>query len=117
MQILYSVADRVRPSRNRPRSPYHPPAIIILMAVLSIAIGCGSNSSTGKFAQKLVILGFDGMDPDLVRKYMDQGQLPNMKKLADQGGLYDLGTSTSPESPTAWASFATGTNAGKHNVY
>ena len=34
-----------------------------------------------------------------------------------QGGLYHLETTHSPESPTAWASFATGVNAGKHNIY
>ena len=28
-----------------------------------------------------------------------------------------LGTTHSPESPTAWASFATGVNPGKHNIY
>src|SRR5439155_7724971 len=38
-------------------------------------------------------------------------------KLATSGGLYRLETSHSPESPTAWASFATGVNAGKHNIY
>ena len=71
-----------------------------------------------KFQQKLVILGFDGMDPRLVQKWMDEGKLPNMKKLAARGsGVHPLGTTHSPESPTAWASFATGVNAGKHNIY
>ena len=32
-------------------------------------------------------------------------------------GVRPLGTTHSPESPTAWASFATGVNAGKHNIY
>ena len=41
-----------------------------------------------------------------------------MKKLASRGsGVRPLGTTHSPESPTAWASFATGVNAGKHNIY
>ena len=71
----------------------------------------------GKYSQRLVILGFDGMDPALVGKWMNEGKLPNMKRLADQGGLYPLATTQSPESPTAWASFATGVNPGKHNIY
>jgi predicted AlkP superfamily phosphohydrolase/phosphomutase len=57
------------------------------------------------------------MDPDLARRWMDEGRLPNMRKLADHGGFYRLETTHSPESPTAWASFATGVNAGKHNIY
>ncbi|PYR18764.1 MAG: hypothetical protein DMF94_18700 [Acidobacteria bacterium] len=65
-----------------------------------------------------MILGFDGMDPRLVQKWMDEGKLPNMRKLATSGSaVRPLGTTHSPESPTAWASFATGVNAGKHNIY
>src|SRR5262249_52875293 len=58
------------------------------------------------------------MDPRLVRRWMDEGKLPNIRKLAAAGGgVRALGTTHSPESPTAWASFATGVNAGKHNIY
>src|SRR6187397_2352640 len=58
------------------------------------------------------------MDPKLVQKWMDDGKLPNMQKLAKRGsGVRPLTTTHSPESPTAWASFATGVNAGKHNIY
>ena len=69
------------------------------------------------YSQRLVILGFDGMDPALVGAWMKEGKLPNMKRLAEQGGMYPLATTHSPESPTAWASFATGVNPGKHNIY
>lgn len=71
----------------------------------------------GKYSQRLVILGFDGMDPALVGRWIKEGKLPNLKRLADQGGMYPLATTHSPESPTAWASFATGVNPGKHNIY
>ena len=58
------------------------------------------------------------MDPRLVQQWMDEGKLPNMQKLAKRGGgVHPLETTHSPESPTAWASFATGVNAGKHNIY
>ncbi len=79
---------------------------------------CGGPTTppdTGK--PKLVIIGFDGMDPDLVREYIAAGQLPNIARVMKAGGLYDLDTTVSPESPTAWASFATGVNPGKHNIY
>src|SRR4051794_41577998 len=57
------------------------------------------------------------MDPALVSRWMREGKLPNLKRLADQGGMYPLATTHSPESPTAGASFATGVNPGKHNIY
>ena len=87
------------------------------MICLGLALACSGRRASETFHQKLVILGFDGLDPDLVRKWMDEGKLPNMQKLAAQGALRRLGTTHSPESPTAWASFATGVNAGKHNIY
>jgi predicted AlkP superfamily phosphohydrolase/phosphomutase len=77
----------------------------------------GTRSTTSRYSQKLLILGFDGMDPDLVAKWMAEGKLPNIQRLAREGGMYPLATTHSPESPTAWASFATGVNPGKHNIY
>jgi predicted AlkP superfamily phosphohydrolase/phosphomutase len=66
---------------------------------------------------KMIILGFDGMDPTLVARWMEAGHLPNIARLAKIGGVRPLATTHSPESPTAWASFATGVNPGKHNIY
>lgn len=82
-----------------------------------LLVACNGGAQPSRYTQKLVIIGFDGMDPDLVREWMDEGRLPTFERLADQGGLYPLQTTHSPESPTAWASFATGVNAGKHNIY
>ena len=91
--------------------------LLILVGSLSLPLACGRSIPAPRVKQKLVILGFDGMDPDLVKQWMEEGKLPNLKKLVDAGGLYRLETSHAPESPTAWASFATGANAGKHNIY
>jgi predicted AlkP superfamily phosphohydrolase/phosphomutase len=92
-----------------------PIATLLLLAVALTA--CGPRRGESRFNQKLVILGFDGMDPDLVQRFVAERKLPNIARLIQQGGLYPLETSHSPESPTAWASFATGVNAGKHNIY
>jgi predicted AlkP superfamily phosphohydrolase/phosphomutase len=90
---------------------------VLFSACLWLAVACTGPRPPGTVQQKLVILGFDGLDPALVGKWMDEGKLPNMRKIAGQGGFRRLETTHSPESPTAWASFATGVNAGKHNIY
>ena len=92
-------------------------AVALAAAAALSVLACSGDTPPASYSQKLVIIGFDGMDPDLVRQWMDAGRLPAFKKVADQGGLYPLTTTHSPESPTAWASFATGVNAGKHNIY
>jgi predicted AlkP superfamily phosphohydrolase/phosphomutase len=43
--------------------------------------------------------------------------MPNFARVIKSGSLHPLETTVSPESPTAWASFATGSNPGKHNIY
>src|SRR4249919_515835 len=93
------------------------PVFICAALTLTLLPACSARKPAALFSQKLVILGFDGMDPALVARWIKEGQLPNMAKLASQGGLHPLRTTHSPESPTAWASFATGVNPGKHNIY
>src|SRR3954468_21913284 len=92
-------------------------AAALSIAAVSIACSGSKPRPASKFTQKMVILGFDGMDPHLLEKWMAEGKLPNISALAKRGGFSPLQTTHSPESPTAWASFATGVNAGKHNIY
>jgi predicted AlkP superfamily phosphohydrolase/phosphomutase len=94
-------------------------ALLASLVVALVSLACSGSSPRGasSYSQKMVILGFDGMDPHLLEKWMAEGKLPNIAALAKRGGFYPLQTTHSPESPTAWASFATGVNAGKHNIY
>jgi predicted AlkP superfamily phosphohydrolase/phosphomutase len=95
-----------------------PTAVIAAAATAALlALGCGSRTPAPADRPKLLILGFDGMDPTLLDRWMKAGQLPNISRLASSGGVRPLTTTVSPESPTAWASFATGVNPGKHNIY
>jgi predicted AlkP superfamily phosphohydrolase/phosphomutase len=94
-------------------------ARVLVLALTAGLLGaaCRSGSPGDVVRPKLLILGFDGMDPNLVQRWMKAGQLPNLSRLASTGGVRPLATTHSPESPTAWASFATGVNPGKHNIY
>ena len=67
--------------------------------------------------RRVILLGFDGMDPQLAEKWMDEGQLPNLARLRAAGGYQRLATTTPPESPVAWSSFLTGEQPGQHGVY
>jgi predicted AlkP superfamily phosphohydrolase/phosphomutase len=66
---------------------------------------------------RVVVIGFDGMDPKLTRRFMDAGKLPNLKKLADEGTFRPLKTTSPSISPAAWSSFLTGSHPAKHNVF
>jgi predicted AlkP superfamily phosphohydrolase/phosphomutase len=65
----------------------------------------------------VLVLGIDGMDPTLLDRYMARGLLPHFAQLRDQGLYTRLGTTTPPESPVAWSTFATGCNPGQHGLF
>lgn len=84
-------------------------------------LSCFANSApnilSGKFSNKVMILGIDGMDPKLLRTMMSDGDLPNFRRLAEMGYFGELQTTMPPQSPVAWSSFITGTNPGGHGIY
>ncbi|MFI5184152.1 MAG: alkaline phosphatase family protein [Vicinamibacteria bacterium] len=92
-----------------------------LLTAAAILVHCSQEPKVTKPArkapQRVFIIGFDGMDPTLARKFMDEGKLPNLKALGEEGVFRTLGSTQPSESPTAWSSFATGVNPGKHNIY
>ncbi|AKS41524.1 Type I phosphodiesterase / nucleotide pyrophosphatase superfamily [Wenzhouxiangella marina] len=65
----------------------------------------------------MIVLGFDGMDPELVQRWMASGELPNFEALRREGYFQPLATSNPPQSPVAWSSFATGTGPGHHGIH
>ena len=70
-------------------------------------------------ADKMILLGIDGMDPNLTRKFMDEGKMPNTKKLIEMGAarkdlvlLGGVPTITTP----MWATLATGAYPMTHGI-
>lgn len=87
----------------------------LAMALVVSLWGCGSDfEASGK---KLVVLGIDGMDPDFLQQFVDEGKMPNFEELMKSGSFRSLGTSNPPQSPVAWSSFITGYDPGGHGVF
>ena len=77
----------------------------------------GRRALTRARVKRFVILGLDGMEPTLADKYMAEGKMPNLRKLAESGTYSRLATTAPPLSPVAWSTFLTGCNPGKHNIF
>ena len=67
--------------------------------------------------KRIVVLGLDGFDPGLARRYMQEGRMPNLSKLAAEGCFTPLATACPSISPVAWSSYATGVDASRHSIY
>ncbi|MGA2002367.1 MAG: alkaline phosphatase family protein [Terriglobales bacterium] len=94
--------------------------IVCLLALCAAALLCLLSCERVQGASKspkMIILGVDGLDPDLLTKFMAEGKMPNFAKLAEQGSFRRLTTSIPPQSPVAWSNLITGMNAGGHGIF
>lgn len=66
---------------------------------------------------KVVVLGFDGADPKLIRQYMAEGDMPHLKALQERGGFSDLKITNPPQTPVSWASFMSSWNPGRTQIF
>ena len=66
---------------------------------------------------KVMVIGLDGATLDLIRPWAEAGHLPNLKRLIDTGTTTVLESTIPPMSPSAWTSFMTGKNPGKHGIF
>lgn len=67
--------------------------------------------------RKTVVLGIDGMDPVLLKRFVDEGAMPTFKAFMERNASGMLSTTMPPQSPVAWSSFITGTNPGGHGIF
>jgi len=66
---------------------------------------------------RVLCLGLDGADYDLVRDLLAQGRLPVLGGLAKRGAFGPLRSTVPAVTPTAWSSFLTGLNPAGHGIF
>ena len=96
----------------RPLAPMPNTALAIALIGL-LSWGCRSGPPPGR----LLVLGIDGMDPQILRTLMTKGRMPHFAALARRGGFAPLQTSAPPQSPVAWSSFITGLDPQDHGIF
>jgi predicted AlkP superfamily phosphohydrolase/phosphomutase len=89
---------------------------VVLAGIVALP-ACHRSRSHWRGEHKLIILGIDGMDPQLLRQFMQEGKMPNFSRLAAQGSLRELTTSIPPQSPVAWSNLITGMDGGGHGIF
>ncbi|HLI07086.1 MAG TPA: alkaline phosphatase family protein [Ktedonobacteraceae bacterium] len=66
---------------------------------------------------RTVIFGADGLTFRVIHPLMEQGHMPNFKKLREQGCEAVLESKYPPLTPPAWTSLSTGLKPARHGVY
>jgi len=94
-----------------------------ITAALTFSLACGEKEQQAVVKRpreavgRVVVVGFDGLSPIMVDKYVNEGKLPNMARIMRDGAYGDCLTVLPPSSASAWTSAVTGVNPGKHGIY
>src|SRR3990170_5709525 len=90
-------------SHRRIKSENHFPCLVLEMSLSS---------------KKALLIGLDGVPCSLLNRYLNQGVMPHLKKILDEGfSLHSMNASIPDVSSVSWTSFATGVNPGEHGIY
>jgi len=92
-------------------------AAVAIGAVVAIAARRGRNMAPSAIHSRVVLLGFDGLSPELLEPLLAEGKLPNFQRLKERGGYARLATTNPPQSPVAWCTAVTGRNPGRHGIF
>lgn len=103
---------------------HHPKSrVLLFFLIAALLLSCSKKeehveiAKAGKAMGRVIVIGFDGLDPGMVRKWVAQGMLPTFAKLMEQGAFGDLWSVLPPSSASAWTSAMTGVNPGKHGIF
>ena len=67
--------------------------------------------------ERVLVVGWDGVDWKILRPMLDRGELPNLAALIDRGAHGDCNSTVPSHSWCAWPSYMTGLNPAGHAVF
>ena len=70
-------------------------------------------------SDKIIVVGIDGFEPSLAKKFMDQGKMPNLKAFVEQGACREdlvLLGGVPTVTPPMWTTLATGAYPNTHGI-
>lgn len=86
------------------------------VALCTLLSSCTHDRETPEENPRVLILGIDGLEWDILDRYFEQGRLPALKKLVKEGASGRLKT-VSAASPEIWTSVATGRLPAVHGIH
>jgi predicted AlkP superfamily phosphohydrolase/phosphomutase len=67
--------------------------------------------------QKVIVLGFDGVDARYTEQWMNEGRLPNLARLRAAGTFRPLRPTLPAQTPVSWSTFSTGIDPGRTGIF
>jgi predicted AlkP superfamily phosphohydrolase/phosphomutase len=92
-------------------------AVIIRAMIRVLFLSCVVLLAAAAQAEKVIVLGFDGVDARYTERWMNEGKLPNLAKLRAQGTFRPLLPTTPAQTPVSWSTFSTGVDPGRTGIF
>src|SRR6476646_674921 len=67
--------------------------------------------------EKVIVLGFDGVDARYTEHWMNEGKLPNLARLRAEGTFRPLRPTVPAQTPVSWSTFSTGIDPGRTGIF
>ena len=74
-------------------------------------------NGTENKGHRVLVVAFDGLDPKITKKLVEDGKMPNLAKLISGGSFSNIVTSTPPHTPVAFSNIIAGADANTHQIY
>ncbi len=91
--------------------------VAVLIALAALLGACGKRGSGDAPPEKVLLIGLDGAEWDLIHPMVEAGELPNLGRLMKEG-VYGNLRSLEPlaKSPAIWTTIATGRSPEEHGI-
>src|SRR5712691_127400 len=89
--------------------------LILLLTLFSLPM-LGQAQSTAKPKPRVVVVGVNGMELDVIRPLLLQGKMPNLASVIKKGAYGKLRTLSAPNCPRVYSTLFTSTKPEEHGV-
>lgn len=91
-------------------------AVVAALAMSVLLLPSCVKRVEGPIVRRVMIIGFDGMEYDVMGPLLEAGRLPNFARLMHEGAWGEIRSLEILESPVIWTSIATGKLPEKHGI-
>lgn len=88
----------------------------LLVAACALALACPLACNGERKAARVLLVGVDGLEWNVLRPLIAQGRCPNLRALMERGSFGRLATMEPTLSPILWTTIATGRRPEEHGI-
>src|SRR5438132_6414105 len=106
-----------RTADRGPRKVFKYDAALMRSRIFLLAVALLLARSAANAQQKVIVLGFDGVDAGYTERWMNEGKLPNLARLRQSGTFRPLRPTIPAQTPVSWSTFSTGIDPGRTGIF